>query len=285
MKTLTLLVLSALFVAHSYGSDDDLEDLDPPQVFLKNIGDYRITITKKRYEQEVLVSRGAKQLFKDRGFSTYYNFGNRFDGSIVDRDAEHDPYSGTDVTGNKQPNLVISKDTNGSMCCHTLYVFELGKTFKRLLTLKTWSYSIKLQDLDHDGFPEIEFWDEAPTVLLETAGFATPGRVVLKYGSKGYTVASNLMRQPTPTNEEFARMQARIRNAYDSRFPASIHHEVLKSMVDLSYSGHPDLALKLAGEAWPLSRDKLEGFKAEFRKELEGSKYWKKFASSVGAKW
>src|SRR5579863_8640467 len=42
---------------------------------------------------------------------------------------------GMDVTGNGQPDLVISEWLGGANCCLVFHIFEIGSTFKKLATI------------------------------------------------------------------------------------------------------------------------------------------------------
>ncbi len=59
--------------------------------------------------------------------------------------------------------------------------YELGKKFRKLVTVEAGSYSVRLVELDHDTFPEIEFWDGSIDYLFACFAGSVPGRVVLKF--------------------------------------------------------------------------------------------------------
>ncbi len=271
------MALFFLIVFSAYGQGNLDEKPEPPRITSKKIGDYRVTITEffETYETELVITKGTTQVFKERDFGVYYYFGNQFD----DMNRDKDPYSGTDVTGNKVPDLVITKYTGGSMCCHFLYVFEIGKHFKQILTLKTRTSYIRLRDFDRDGISEIEFWDGAVEALFSSSGVSTPGRFVLKYGKGGYYPAISLMKQPPPTDQQFKGMKVQIQKAYDPVYPLRFYDELLSHMVDLSYNGHLDRALKLADEVWPLKKSGLEKFKSKFQASLNDSQHWRSFST------
>src|SRR5450759_498022 len=42
---------------------------------------------------------------------------------------------GMDITGDRQPDLVISEWTGGTNCCLVLHIFEIGPTFRILGTI------------------------------------------------------------------------------------------------------------------------------------------------------
>jgi hypothetical protein len=47
--------------------------------------------------------------------------------------------------------------------------------------------------------------------------------------------------------------------------------------MDLSYSGHFDLALTIASEEWPENKPGLAAFNEKFVQALRDSHYWKDF--------
>ncbi|MCM0605409.1 MAG: hypothetical protein KA715_04915 [Xanthomonadaceae bacterium] len=51
----------------------------------------------------------------------------------------------------------------------------------------------------------------------------------------------------------------------------------LRMMMELSYTWHFDLVMKIADESWPNEKPGLVEFKNEFSEALKKSPYWKKF--------
>ncbi|PIR21671.1 MAG: hypothetical protein COV44_11900 [Deltaproteobacteria bacterium CG11_big_fil_rev_8_21_14_0_20_45_16] len=270
-----LFSLQAIAASSVSASDQSAENI---RVESKQFGDYRVTIFKSfdSYEGELLITKNSVQVFKEREFDVYYYFGNWIDGT----DVETDPYSGKDITGNQEPDLVITKRTGGAHCCQFLYVFEIGKSFRHLLTVDAQSSDIYLKDLDGDKVPEIEFWDGSIDYRFASFASSSKGHFILKYNGKEYQPAVHLMRKPAPNKNEIKRIKSQIQKIFDPQYP-EVPYELLEPMMNLSYCGHLDLALKLADETWPPKRPGIEKFKNDFRDALRESRYWKSLSEAL----
>lgn len=221
----------------------------------------------------LLIMKQNRILFKESEIDYHYYFGNHFDPDLNN----HDIYSGHDITGNKIPNLIISNWTGGAHCCHSLQIFELGNTFKHLVTVDAQSSDIRLVDLDNDGYPEIEFHDGAIDYLFASYAGSPGGRVVLKFNQDHYEVATHLMAKPIPNQKELDDLKHKINRSFKENNSPNLPFDFLKSLMEFSYTGHFEFALKFADEVWPKEKPGLEKFKQDFSNALRESKYWKKF--------
>lgn len=256
-----------IFPFFSYAVDGKFEK--------RRFGPYKVSLSQE-FESgrgKVIIKKGNDKVFEESEVGNHYSFGNSFD-PVLDGP---DLYSGHDITGNGFSNLVISNWTGGAHCCHFLHVFELGRKLKKLVTVEANSSSIRLVDLDHDGFPEIEFWDGAIDYLFACFAGSPGGRVVLKFQKDHYEVATHLMKTPIPTRQKIEDLKKAIVFAFNKNDNPDLPYEFLNTMMELSYSGHFDLALRLADETWPAKKSGLTKFKDEFSKALHDSLYWKKF--------
>lgn len=224
-----------------FGSDGRFEK--------KKFGSYSIVLSQSFEEGlgKVIITQGRDKVFESAEIGDHYYFGNHFDGN----DDEKDLYSGRDITGKGISNLVISNWTGGAHCCHFLHIFELGKKLKKLVTVEANSSSVRLVDLDHDGFPEIEFLDGSIDYLFASFAGSPGGRVVLKFKNNQYEVATNLMRTSLLDQKQIEKLKMKLRSAFKNEKNPELPYEFLSSMMDLSYSGHFDLALKVASEVRP----------------------------------
>lgn len=240
----------------------------------KKFGSYQIILSQD-FESgigKILIKHRSKTIFEESEFDAHYYFGNNFDETLKGRDR----HSGRDITGNGIANLIISNWTGGAHCCHFLHVFELGKKLKKIATVEAGSSSIRLVDLDHDGFPEIEFWDGSIDYQFASFAGSPPGRIVLKFKNNQYEVATQLMRRQSPTVQQMKNIKKRIKAAFQEDV-SDPPFTFLETMMDLSYSGNFAVAMKLADEVWPLKRNGLEKFKKDFSQSLQNSLYWKNF--------
>lgn len=265
---LFLFLLISIFSLSSYAFDGRSEKRKHGSYRTSLVQDFQTGLGK------IVIQKGNAKVFEEFEVDNHYYFGNHFE---PNSDEPADIFSGRDITGNGIVNLVISNWTGGAHCCHFLNVFELGKKFKKLVTVEALSSSIQLIDLDRDGYPEIEFWDGAIDYQFASFAGSPGGRVVLKFQKDHYAVATQLMKKPTPTAKKMNRLKQDLIRAFRGEKSPDLPYPFLEVLMNLSYSGHYKLALQLADETWPSEKPGLEKFKSEFSQALRDSQYWKEF--------
>jgi len=189
---------------------------------------------------------------------------------------------GRDITGDGQPDLVISEWMGGANCCLMLHVFEIGSRFRKIASL------------------DAEFGDQGPHFvhLVEGPGLqvqlydwtfanwhtdfadSPAPRVILRYQDGGYRVAPALMRTATVDAKELAKEVALIRNEakhlHAGSWPdADLPPQLWGTMLDLIYSGHRDTAWQFLDAAWPKQIGGKDAFRRDFDEQLKRSPYWK----------
>lgn len=242
----------------------------------KRYGEYKVVIERNAEKTEGIftVYKRNKQIYQERDWGSYYWFGNHFDESLKNSDI----YSGKDLTGRKVPNLIISKWTGGAHCCNYLSIYEMGKNkFKKLTTVDGGSYGFRIFDLNKDMIPEIEFWDWPIDYLFSSFAGSAQGKTILEYTEGEYRVASKIMLKPVPDQAVIEKKKSEIRLAFKNMNSAELPYTFLELMMDLSYSGHVKLAIKVAEDVWPKTKPGLAEFKLEFSRALSGSPYWREF--------
>lgn len=274
-------ILLALFFSNANANDSD-EFIREKRKF----GAYHAVHTiyspndeDKVYLETIEIKKGNKVLFKEEDYGDHYYFGTEFGAGSESRDK--DPYSGSNITGNKIPNLVIGNWNGGAHCCFFLHIFELGKELKRLITIEGGSYPPTLVDLDKDKILEIEFYDGAIDYQFACFASSPPGRVVMEYKNGKYQVSKKFMYRKVPSKRKIKKEVVKIIRAFKTPNGPDLPFEFLKLMMDLSYTGHLKLALKIADETWPPKREGLEKFKTDFQKSLYDSTYWPSFNSQL----
>jgi hypothetical protein len=240
----------------------------------KKFGSYSVVLSQSFEDGlgKIIITHGKDKVFESSEIDDHYYFGNHFDD-----DEEKDLYSGRDITGKGIPNLVVSSWTGGAHCCHFLHIFELGKKLKKLVTVKANSSSVRLVDLDHDGYPEIEFWDGSIDYLFASFAGSPGGRVVLKFKNNQYEVAPSLMRKASLNQKQIEKLKMMIVASFKKEKSPELPYDFLSSMMYLSYSGQFDLAMKIASETWPADRLSFLIFQNKFTQALRHSLYWKSF--------
>ncbi|MBC7466240.1 MAG: hypothetical protein H7256_09625 [Bdellovibrio sp.] len=242
----------------------------------RQFGSHKISLSQN-FETglgKLSIKNGNKKVFEESEIDNHYSFGNSFEPNSNDGP---DLYSGRDITGNKLPNLIISNWTGGAHCCHFVHIFELGKKVKKLVTVQAMSSSVRFVDLDNDGFPEIEFWDGSIDYQFACFADSPSGRVVLKFKKDHYEVATGLMNKPAPTQQKIRVLKEAITLAFEKKDTPDLPYDFLNTVMELSYTGHFNLALKLADEVWPSGKPGLAKFKNEFSEALHESIYWKNY--------
>jgi hypothetical protein len=263
VKTSQTIILLFIFLYPIifFGSDGRIEK--------KKFGPYLVVLSQSFKDGlgKVIIAKDKVKVFESAEIEDHYYFGNHFDGN----DVEKDLYSGRDITGKGVSNLLISNWTGGAHCCNFLHIFELGKKLKKLITVEANSSTIHLVDLDHDGFPEIVFEDGAIDYLFNCFALSPGGRVVLKFKNDHYEVATQPMVRPLPISNQIKKIKSSFVKEKDPVLP----YDFLKEMMDLSYSGHFELAKKMANDVWPTNKPGLSKFLEEFSNALNESLYWK----------
>ncbi len=181
---------------------------------------------------------------------------------------------GTDVTGNGQPDLVISEWSPGSHCCYTFHLFEIGDRFHHIQSIDAGSSeSARFQNLD--GTPGLEFITDDWTFAYGPGDFSDSPvpRVILKYDGTSYAFARELMRQDPP-DEDLVYATAEGIRTMDGWFTGFPPAEIGQEMVDLIYSGNMAHALRLLDLAWPADVGGKDDFLLDFTTTLKKSPFY-----------
>jgi hypothetical protein len=264
MKFIILFFIGLNFTCHA----------DIPTRHIRSFHNYKVIIDEMSEETEgqIKVFLKGKLIFHQKDFNSYY-FGNSQNFKLPHEDL----YSGKDITGNNIPNLVISEWTGGNRCCASLYIFEIGKKFKKIFSLDEISYGIELIDIDRDKIPEIVFHDAPIDYRFSSGAGSAQGKTILKLHKDSYIVASHLMMKPFPEYNKLAKILKIIKSDFLNEDNPDLPYSFLKFMMDLSYSGHIWKALKIAEEVWPQNKPGLTQFKKDFQLSLFNSHYFREF--------
>ena len=298
MKKTSFFVAAFLILFASAGLSAVTEkDLQDKQSF----GNYEVRIYRNDDSGEGLlkIMRNGKVVFSEEGIS--YRLG------LIYKDMPEDKLVkiGNDITGDGQPNLVVSHWSGGAHCCFSYYVFNIGKDFKLLDVIDGGDNDLsKFIDVDNDGKLEFvgndwtfAYWNEC------FAGSPAPS-IVLKYKDGKYRLASDLMKKPLPSKEEENKVMQEIQNrlkqlredtaeerkkpyaGMDLRVGADTGYfgwikngvivpaPVWGHMLDLIYTGHPKEAWIFLDKIMPGNSLEKKQFIADFRKQLSESPYW-----------
>lgn len=220
----------------------------------------------------VTIKKNNHQIYQLKEVGHYFSIGNEFS------DKEKGVYVIQDVNKNGIPDLIISENAMGTVCCHILHIIELGKKMKETKIIAG-NNSIRFFDFDKDGIDEIEFWDNVIVGAFASTAGSPLGRVVYKYDreSNNYKIAPNLMRKSLNINW-LNKQKKKIAQEANEKTP-DLSYTFLETLIDLSYSGHFDQALKTIEEFSPRFKRNAIELKKEFRLVLDSSEYWREFSS------
>jgi hypothetical protein len=187
---------------------------------------------------------------------------------------------GRDITGDGQPDLVVSEWTGGANCCLTFHVFEIGTQFRKIADIDAefGDQGPHFVHLDKGSDLQIQIYDWTFANWHSDFADSPAPRVILRYKDRAYRIAPDLMR--TPQAKDLAAKLEKIReeakSSRDSSWPeADISPELWGTMLDLIYTGHWSRAWQFLEEAWPQKVAGKEAFKRDFTEQLKKSPYWK----------
>jgi hypothetical protein len=231
---------------------------------------YRFYINRKQYEGAFEILRRGKQVYAHRGGMF-----------MIDLDDKNRELIGRDITGDGQPDLVVSEFGNGAHGPYYTYVFQIGKTFRHIATIAGEDDRVRMKDVDKDGKLEAVLKDW--TFAYWNASFAASPAptIILRYRNGNYRVATDLMKKPAPSASELDKISARTKAVLEKLgeypsddFSSSQPSELWGTMLDLIYIGHADLAYKFFDATWPPTLSGKEQFLNDFREQLAKSPYW-----------
>lgn len=187
--------------------------------------------------------------------------------------------NGTDITGRGHPDMIVAAFSGGAHCCLSHYVFELEPQFKLLAHLDaedTWP--AYFDDLDHDGHYYYIAEDWTFAYWLGSFAGSPNHQVILRWQDSdnggAFHLAMDKMRRPPPTKQEWEDALGQVRGLLDPLtygFDVPLWNEVM----DLIYTGHPDLAWKFLDELPRIATHRPAGPDLEeFCITLKESPYW-----------
>lgn len=165
---------------------------------------------------------------------------------------------GTDITGDGQPDVMISEWLGGANCCLVIHIFEIGPMFKKLATVDSGFGDAGPHFIEYSNARALAVQVYDWTFASWNADFAdSPApRVVLRFTDGEYRVATDLMHTRAPSAEELTRRAAAVKTyaagAEVSVWPdGTLSPELWGTMLDLIYGGHREMAWEFLDIAWP----------------------------------
>jgi len=227
--------------------------IEGPVVEQQSVGDYRIRIVADTasHERVVDITREGRRVFARRS---------------ADFRIER---AGQDLTGDGQPDIFLIEFTGGLHCCTRGDVLELGRTFHDYGTIDGADGDVTLDDVDHDGIPEIKVGDFRFAYWRDVPFSDTPvPDVILKLHGDHYEVACDLMRQPPPGAASLREAARNLARGWTTGDPPV---DLWGYAVDLVYSGNAADAWRLLDIAWPRDNPGRADFLSDLKQQLLGS--------------
>ena len=263
----------------------------PPLQSSSSFGDYTARTyfdpasNKKDAYFEIL--RNKKPVYRQQATEN----GERFAiGTLNDDDPDSKLVTmGRDITGDGQPDLVISEWSGGANCCLTLHVFEIGSRFRKIGDLDAafgdeGPHFVKL--IEGPGL-QVQLYDWTFANWYSDFADSPAPRVVLRYQGGAYKVAPDLMRTPAVDMKDLAAkaesIHADSKRLRAGSWPhADVPPQLWGTMLDLIYSGHRQAAWEFLETAWPKQVRGRDAFRHDFNEQLKTSPYWKSVAQMGG---
>ncbi len=194
----------------------------------------------------------------------------------------HHPKSGTDVTGDGSPDVVLTEYSGGAHCCFTYYIFELREPLNRI-KLYTGDGLASFEELDE--LPGLELVVSDDNFTYWTKGFAGSPfpDIGLRYKDGDYKPDVDLFWRPALSDAQLNKLVAEVPKDEWELDTDYLPDEFLSGVTDLIYAGHVDQALQFIELAWPSDKPGQDEFIAElFQCRLRRSQYWPAIAQLNG---
>ena len=236
----------------------------------RHFGEYTI----KTYElrEESFLTEGSFEIIKN-GIQVYAGSGYRFE---IEEPGDSAWVIGDDITGDGQPNLIVSEWTGGAHCCSLVHIFEIGSNFRHIQTIDAKHGPSPRFFKNLDDRPDLEFLMFDWTFAYWKACFArSPApTIILKYNGKQYEIACDLMRELSLSPRDLNQLSTEIKLlwlGWTEYHPPSI---LWTEMLNLIYTGNMFQAWDLIDLSWPEGIGGKEQFIEEFKLQLQESPFW-----------
>ena len=200
-----------------------------------------------------------------------------FIGTMDDKDPDATLVKmGKDITGDGQPDLVISEWSGGANCCLTILIFEIGSTFRQIGMIAakygdTPPHFVHMDDQDSKNVGlKVQVGDWTFANWHSDFADSPAPKVILRFSDGAYRVSPDLMRSPVPSVSDLDARVAEIRThkntSRSKSWPgADISPTLWATMLDLIYTGHAGDAWKFLDRAWPPQITGKDAFARDFR--------------------
>lgn len=175
--------------------------------------------------------------------------------------------TGTDITGEGNPDVIVETYSGGAHCCFSTIVYDLGSTPTEVLRTPESNCSGSFEDLDEDGVLEFVTCDDRFSYVYCCFAGSPVAKVIMKYRpGEGYVPASTSFRhlyaEDIANHTEAA--EAATPGEY-CEWDETTKCAVLPVVLDYLYSGQWDKAWAELDRLYPYAD------KETFREEITDS--------------
>lgn len=185
------------------------------------------------------------------------------------------------------PLAILSTFSGGAHCCTSLYALYPGKAL-RLQLLSLGNAEAELRQDWAGGAPRLNFGDDRFAYWNSSYAGSPGGAVTLDWSEEGYRL-SEQMKGDAPSAAQLTAMKDEMRKLLldfggpytaigaDGDRPQTkgeLDPIIWAHLLDLIYSGHSDIAVKLFDEAWPTEVKGKRVFWQDFVKQMQQSWIW-----------
>jgi len=263
----------------------------PPLQKSASYGDYTAEVyfdpSSNKRDAYFTILKNKKPVYRQQATEN----GERFViGTLLDDDPDAALVTmGRDITGDGQPDLLISEWTGGANCCLILHIFEIGSSFRKIADIDAefGDQGPHFVELSKGPGLQVQIYDWTFANWHSDFADSPAPKVILRYQDRKYRVAPDLMRTPSVDSKDLAEKTESVRVAgkelHGSWPDAEVPPQLWGTMLDLMYSGHSDAARQFLDDAWPKQVGGKDAFRRDFDKQLRTSPYWKQLSTEMRA--
>ncbi|MDY0872076.1 hypothetical protein [Dongia rigui] len=185
------------------------------------------------------------------------------------------------------PLAILSTFSGGAHCCTSLYALYPGKELK-LQLLSLGNAEAELSQDWAGGAPHLNFGDDRFAYWNSSYAGSPGGGVQLDWSEEGYRL-SDQMKGDAPDEKALGEMRDQMHQlllefggpytAIDAsgdrpQTKGELDPIIWANLLDLIYSGHSDMAVKLFDEAWPTEVKGKRIFWRDFIKQMQETWIW-----------
>jgi len=290
LRTTNFWIFASIILCASIQPPSALAGKPPPLQKSADFGDYTANVyfdpSSNRKDAWFQILKSGKEVYRQQAKEN----GERFAiGTLNDDDPDAVLVTmGRDITGNGQPDLLISEWLGGANCCLILHIFEIGASLRKIAEIDAefGDQGPHFVQLTKGPGYQVQIYDWAFANWHSDFADSPAPKVILRYHDGDYRLAPDLMRTDAVDAKDLAAKTKAIRTASKDLpkgvWPdAEIPPQLWGTMLDLLYSGHPEEAWKFFDENWPKQISGKNTFRRDFNENLGTSKYWKQIQSGL----